>query len=331
MLDDMTIIDSDGNFNLYYIDDINRDVFIGKACLNDLDMTHYNSVYSFDGAHILDSLPVYAGSPEEYFDIMFHCASPAGLYAMDVTKDGLIELSRAKSRFFAFLRERGSITMPNNVIYNDISLAEVTAAINPGSLALLSIPAFMVMCYYNAITIDREQRIGRGVYSVKAPPTLDNLDKDAIDIWGFKEYADAFHYGNFLSNNSDLFLTVYGLAESISVFHTLIANTPMKDNGRIENICGYEPFVRIWNELIKVGAMRDPFGDEWATVAQYGIENSEEINPDLHAAIKLSQVLTPCFSHPGMPPLGLAIFYGLIDVFALHPYFGIEYDKKFEY
>lgn len=335
MLGDMTIFDHEGNFNLYYLDENRGSVYQRVARLNELDMSGYNRIYTQQtSGRLLDTICVYADSADDYYDLMLHCISPSGLYSYEFPKDKLMEFRIAKSRFFASVREQGSISMPNHISSNGIPLSDVTAAINPGSLALLSIPAYMVLSLANFITIDREQTIGRGYYQTMAPPRLQNIDEGSIEIYDFDGYAEAFHFGNFLTNDSDLFLTVYGLAHSIAHIKWQIENSDMRNAERIENLVDWEPFTTTWNRLVEVGAMLDPFKEKSFGIrgfARFGVLNGDELNPDLHAALMLTELLSPCFSSPGEPWAKLAIFYGLMEAFPLRNYFGIDYGKEIKF
>lgn len=339
MLGDMTVFDSNGNFNLYYLDERSGSVYQRLASLNKLDMAGYNRIYTQQASgRLLDTIYVYANSADDYYDLMLHCISPTGLYSYEFPKDALMEFRVAKSRFFASVRERGSISMANHISHNGIPLSDVTAAINPGSLALLSIPAYMVLTLANFITIDREQTIGRGYYQTMAPPQLQNMlqniDEGPVEIYNFGGYADAFHFGNYLTNDSDLFLTVYGLAHSIAHIKWQIENSDMRNAGNIESLVNWEPFTMTWNRLVEVGAMSDPFKERSFGVkefARFGVLNGNELNSDLHAALMLTELLSPCFSSPGEPWSKLAIFYGLMDVFPLRDYFGVAYEKTIEF
>ena len=158
--------------------------------------------------------------------------------------------------------------------------------------------------------------------------------KDSIEIYDFDGYAEAFHFGNFLANDSDLFLTVYGLAHSIAHLKWQIENSEMRNAGRIENLVNWEPFTMTWNKLVEVGAMPDPFKEKSFGVrefARFGVLNGDELNPDLHAALMLTELLLPCFSSPGEPWTKLAVFYGLMEVFPLRNYFGIDYGKEIKF
>ena len=335
MLGDMTVFDSNGNFNLYYLDENRGAVYQCKACFNELDMSSYNRIYTQQASgRLLDTIYVYANSPEDYYDLMIHCISPKGLYSYEYDADKMMELRIAKSRFFASVREQRVITMLNNISANGMPLSDVTAAINPGSLALLAIPAYMVLSLANFVTIDQEKTIGRGLYQTMAPPRIQNIEEDSFEIYDFEGFAQAFHYGNFLANDSDLFLSVYGLAHSIAHIKWQIENSGMIEAGCIENLVNWEPFTKTWNELVSEGAMRDPFAKNkpvtWP-VARFGVTNGEELNPDLHAALMLTDLLMPCFPSAGAPWETLSIFYGLMQVFPLKNYFGIDYSKEIKF
>lgn len=166
-----------------------------------------------------------------------------------------------------------------------------------------------------------------------APPRLQNLEDGSFEIYDFNDYLDAFHYGNFLSNDSDLFLTVFGLAHSIALFKWQIENSQLLEAGSIEKIIGWEPFTWTWNKLIEIGALRDPFKSKptMFNISRFGAENGDELNPNLHAALKLTDLLCPLFASAGEPWAKLSVFYGLIDVFPLRNYFGIDYGKEIKF
>lgn len=332
MFGNMTIFDHEGNFNLYYIDEKTGSIYERVARLNELDMSSYNKFYTQqESGRLLDTIWVYADSPADYYDLMLHCASPSGIFSSEFPPDKMWEYRISKSDFFASLRERQRVTMPNNIFCNNVALTDLTAAINPGSLALFSIPAYMVLSLANYLAVGNESQINRGFYRTMAPPHMSNLEEGSITISDFGEYAYAFHHGNFLTNDSDLFLTVYGLAHSIAHIKWQIENSNMREAGAIENLINWEPFILTWNSLVEVGAMRDPFKGKHfgtSTFARFGIMNGEDLNPDLHAALMLTELLTPCFPSPGEPWAKLAIFYGLMEVFPLKRYFGIDWNKR---
>lgn len=336
VINDMTVFDSNGDFNLYYLDESNS-VFQTTARFCNIDMSDYNSMYEQPSSgRLLDSVYVYAETPtpDSYFDTMFHGVSPVGIFSQDHPAGKLLEYRDAKSRFFSSARERGSISTADNIVANDVPLSDVVAAINPGTLALLSIPAFMVLALMNFVALDANRGIGRGYYQTAAPPRLQNLEAGPVVIDGFDDYLEAFHFGNFLSNNADLFLTVYGLAHSIAHFKWQVEDSKMCEAGNIENLVSWKPFTQTWNELVRIGAMRDPFNvrrDGSHRYSRFGILNGDELNPDLHAALVLTDLLVPCFASLGAPYEKLSIFYGLIDVFPLRNYFNIKHDKRIKF
>ena len=103
----MPIFDHMGNFNLIHIDENTGQAYERKACLNELDMTSYSYIYGNNtGSRLLDTVYVYADSPDDYYDLMLHCVSPRGIFNHDAPDvSSYLDLMRAKSRFFASLRE----------------------------------------------------------------------------------------------------------------------------------------------------------------------------------------------------------------------------------
>lgn len=304
-----------------------------RGVLSEVDMRSYKSRQS--GDQLLEDLLIYATSPQDYFEIMTTCGSLKNqprLVNGAPSPDPWLSLFRGKRAFFASLREQSSVSDCGSHRLTiaggpDFTLADLCMAFNPGSLALLSIPAYLVMDWKSGFAPPQPQLpmpIGRWLYDLHAP--------GGISIKGFDDYCHTFLGDAFLMNNSDVFLTTYALAHAIVVFTEDIQNYEYFESATsFRDYFTFEPLVYVFETLVRLGALRDPWAPVWKT-CDTGIENAQEVNPDLAATLRLTDALSPITTTPALPPGAIQqTFYGLMDVLPLREYFGIDRRVKFEY
>lgn len=340
----MTLLDAFGNFNILRAVPMGGGFQIqqGKAYPTVVDLKSY--AYRFKGNnavnYVLDRMSINAESPDALFSLIRTGIS----FALgDLTESEVESLFLSKHNFFTSTLEQDGITMLQNVRVHtrycdsDLTVAPtmITAMFNPGALAILSLPAYMVLDVSTFATAASAERVyGRwGIYANLAParnprgarPTnIDTLD----------DYMEAFHYGNFIRNNSDTWITIYGLAYCIAAFVKSIVDARLHKTMNSMNDClSYAPFNWVYSELVSRGALHDPFDRSkilWG-ICEDGIENAREANEDLCNALKLAELLQPFPIASVAPGSVKTIFYGLIDIFPLRRYFGISPSIRFKY
>lgn len=344
--DGMTYFDAFGNFNLLRAVRVGDGFQIqqGKAYPTTARLKPYSYRINGDKAIdlLLDDLFINAESPDVLFSLMKTGVS----FALgDVSESELAHLIQAKHDFFCMTREQGSLTMLQNVCVHTtyrnqvmaITPVMVTAAFNPGALAILSLPSYLVLDLLTFATIGSPtQTYGRlGIYSDLAPSRDSNNLGASVSIRSLDDYVDAFHYGNFVWNNSDVWLTMYGLAYCIAALIEFVKNARLhEERDSMSDLVSYPPFNWAYEELARRGALRDPFDRDkptfWRTCGE-GIENAREVSDQLRGALKLAELLQPMPITPVPPGSVESIFYGLIDIFPLRRYFGIDQSVRFQY
>lgn len=343
--DGMTYLDMFGNF------DILRAVQMGngyqfqqaKAYPTTVNLKDYARRYASGGGLgdlLLDNLNLNAESPDVLFSLMRTGVS----YSLgDFKESEVVELIQAKHDFFCSTRAQGDLTMPQYVTVQtsyrnrpvSLSPTTVTAVFNPGALAILSIPAYLVLDIASFATVGSATQVyGRlGIYENLAPPREPNgFAPERID--SLNDYMDAFHYGNFLWNNSDLWLTMYGLAYCITAFVDFVRSERLYEvRDSMNDLITFAPFNWMYDELVRCGAVNDPFDQSkrYWNICEDGIENAREVNESLYGALKLAELLQPVPIVTVPPGSVNAIFYGLIDIFPVKRYFGIESNVRFEF
>lgn len=340
----MTYFDAFGNFNILRAVRMGGGFQIqqGKAYPTSVNLKQYSSRFNDSGVAnlLLDTMFINAESPDVLFSLM---RTGVSYFLGDLTGSEVESLILSKHDFFSSTRSQSGITMLPNIsvftTYRDnvmtITPAMVTAAFNPGALAILSLPAYFVLDVSTFATIRSPAQIyGRvGIYDNLAPAR--NPDEGgSITIDTLDDYMDAFHYGNFLWNNSDTWLTIYGLAYCIAAFVQLVMSSQLYEvKDSMDELVKYAPFNWTYSELVKRGALHDPFdrSKTYWEICEDGIENAREVNEDLSNALKLAEFLQPIPITPIAPGSVKTIFYGLIDIFNLRRYFGIELGIKFNY
>lgn len=340
----MTYFDAFGNFNIL------RAVRIGggfqvqqaKAYPTSVSLKAYSYRYNGNGVVDLpfDTMFINAESPDALFSLLRAGVS----YALgDLAESEVIALINSKHEFFSSTRSQDGITMLPNIsvqtVYRGsavtITPTMVTAAFNPGALAILSLPAYLVLDLSTFATMQSStQMYGRlGIYDSLAPSR--NPDEGgSANIDTLDDYMDAFHYGNFIWNNSDTWLTIYGLAYCIAAFTQSVMDSRLYEaKNSMDELFRYTPFNWAYSELVKRGALHDPFARSrpYWSICEDGIENAREANEDLFNTLKLAELLQPVPITPVAPGSVNSIFYGLIDIFNLKKYFGINPSVKFQY
>ena len=340
----MTMFDAFGNFNILRAVRMGGGFQIqqGKAYPTTVNLKSYSHRYIGNNAMDLplDSMPINAESPDVLFSLMRTCVS----YDLgDLTESEVHSLLLSKHNFFSSTREQSGITMLQNVSvqtsyrgdYLTVTPAMVTGAFNPGALAILSLPAYLVLDISTfATAASARQMYGRlGIYENLAPARNPG-EARSTHIDTLDDYMDAFHYGNFIWNNSDIWLSIYGLAYCIAAFVQFVMGARLHETmNSMNELFSYVPFNWAYSELVRLGALHDPFDRSKAywSICEDGIENAREANEDLLNALKLAELLQPFPITPVAPGSVKQIFYGLIDIFPLRNYFGISPDIRFKY
>lgn len=288
---------------------------------------------------LLDELVIYAKSPQDYFEIMTTCASlknQPDFYNGRALLEPSEHLFKGKRAFFASLRDQSGYSGPRDLSVGIVTEHGVTAftvedlclAFNPGSLSLLSVPAFLVLCFMGAFCEapgNQPVPIGRWIYRWRAP--------GGKRIRNFDDYHRTLSSGMYLKNNIDLFLKTYALAHAIAYLaHQVERDGLAVAANSFRDVLSYEPLLYVLEGLIARGALRDPFalGGMWKT-CDAGIENAWEVNPDLAATLQLADALAPISTTSVSYGTILQVFYGLIDVLPLRDYFGVDRRVKFEF
>ena len=342
--DGMTYFDAFGNFNILRAVRMGGGFQIqqGKSYPTSVSLKTYSYRYSGSGAVDLplDTMFINAESPDVLFSLMRTGVS----FALgDLTESEVASLILSKHAFFSSTRTQNGITMLPNISVQTsyqgnavtITPAMVAAAFNPGALAILSLPAYLVLDVSTFATMQSSNQIyGRvGIYDNLAP-ARNPAEAGSTSIDTLDDYLDAFHYGNFIWNNSDTWLTIYGLAYCIAAFTQSVMNSRLYEiKGSMDELLTYAPFNWVYSELVSRGALHDPFDRSKAYwgICEDGIENAREANEDLCNSLKLAELLQPFPITPVSPGCVNAIFYGLIDIFHMRRYFGISPDLKFKY
>lgn len=283
---------------------------------------------------LLDKAELNCTSEDDLFDTILRCVSPAGFLGAKNTADSLKGSFAAKRRFFASLREKGG---ENGVsLCRDISVSEadchytvedIFSVFNPKAVALLSLPAYAAMdfdgrCIPIAPDDPEHSHVACPFHSFKTP---------FMEVRNFDDYFEAFMRGSFVGNNTDLFLTFYGLAYAIDVFVNQINWDGLSC---FEDFIFYEPLTHTLNDLVHMGALHSPFDKSvsWK-YCPTGIENADNICPDLAGTLEIARAMIPLAQlSPFEKPDVMQVFYGLINHFSsCKEYFGIDGGARFEF
>lgn len=349
---DEPIFDSTGNYRLievsYFRNDLSDlQMYEKVAIAGDVDMRQYSSYSPMrDSSNLLlDILPLNATSAEDSFDILTKCFSPAIQKSVPAKRltNSMRELKNQKSELFRYLRERPledyrSIHQKISLGGESFSLFEAGAIFNPGSLALLSLPAFLAMDWGGVVLQDREGNAGKPLFALTAPPSMQSAFEGNFDfdrIYSFSEYMDMFDEERFRTNNSMTFIYLYGFAQCIAVYSEIAARDFPQANS-ISDIVFYPPFTIAFDELVKMGAFgRNPFNryeSVWRCNPE-GVDNAMDLSEELYATLDVLDRVTPIPMSPmcGAPGLIRSIFYGLIELFELKDYFGIPSWEEIEF
>lgn len=287
-----------------------------------------------DVNRLLDEVVLNCVSEEDFFQTIMNGVSPAGMPSVrhpSELKDNFV----SKRAFFKSLRDQAEdsgVTTPQYVSLSssdyNYTIADLLAAFNIKTVALLSLPAYAAMDL-------------NGGFLPIAP---DDPDHDyvmypcrdfAIPSWSnnrircFEDYFRAFVDGTFLNNNSDMFITLYGLAVAIDIF---VNQFDWEGLDNFEDLIQYEPLNRTLNALVRMGALHSPFDTRvsWEYCPS-GINNAKDVNPDLAGTLELVRMVQPIPLSPFMKSDVVQVFYGLIKHFPLKDYFGIDFKAKFEF
>ncbi|MGB4440881.1 MAG: hypothetical protein WBJ62_01480 [Coriobacteriia bacterium] len=340
----VTLFDPNGNYDLICLefgekraDDIEVRISNRKGVLTEVDMQSWKPRVKFwqrPQQQLLDTLLVYATSPKDYFEIMTTCGSLQNQPEFvngEPSREQMLPLFKGSYSFFQSTREKRDVSdfrsIPLGPAGNGLTLAHLCSEFNFGSLALLSVPAYLALAANSGFYLAPGQsvQIGRWLYLLQSP--------GGKTVKDFDDYAGAFLGGAYLGNNADLFLRTYALAHAIAAFAEDIKNDdffPQATSFRDYFTDGAPLYV--FERLIEVGALHNPFSrvPVWKSCPT-GIENAQEVNPDLAATLALTDLLPPIMTTPVQPGAILQAFYGLIDVVSLQEYFGIHGRSRFEY
>lgn len=283
---------------------------------------------------LLDEIVLNCVSEEDFFQTIMNGVSPGGMPG--VTHPNELKDSFASKRaFFKSLRDQAvneGVSVPQHTGLSgadyDYTIADVLAAFNLKAVALLSLPAYAAMDLNGSFMpiAPNDPEHSDVMYPCRdfAIPSRTNNR-----IHCFEDYFRAFVDGTFLNNNSDMFITLYGLAAAIDVFVNQIDWDGLDS---FEDLIQYEPLTRTLNALVRMGALHSPFDTRvsWEYCPS-GIKNAKDANPDLAGTLELVRVVQPIPLSPFMKLDVVQVFYGLIKHFPLKGYFGIDYDVKFEF
>lgn len=342
----MTIFDEYGNFNLLRATQMGGSLRVtrGKSYPACVDLRPYSSriLNGTCPERLLDNLQLNAESPEMLFGLLRDSIS----FAMgDVSDEEVERLIEAKRGLFLWTRnhaqEKG-VTHPGGILIRtvyrdemiDVTPQLVASLFNPAALAILSLPAYSVLdiVAYGSVGTAAECYGRFGVYSRLAPPRTLEGAQSPVGIESFDDYMQAFHFGNFLNNNSGTWLALYGLAYCIAALVGDIRPCGIPEQlDSMEETIRCPPFNWLYDELVRRGALHDPFDRTtvfWS-ICRDGIENAREVGDGLYAALELSELLQPFPISTVSAGSVRSIFYGLIDIFDLREYFGISRSARF--
>ena len=166
-------------------------------------------------------------------------------------------------------------------------------------------------------------------HSHVAYPRHNFVGPGGMKIRNFDDYFRAFYQWIFTYNNSDLFITLFGLAYAINMF---INQIDWNEYESFEDLFPYKPLTHTLNNLVHMGALHNPFDKKasWK-FCLLGIENAQELCPDLTGALETARAMTPLVQlSPFETPDVMQIFFGLINHFpSTKDYFGIDYNAQF--
>lgn len=281
------------------------------------------------GGLLLDQVLLHCTSEDDFFDTIMRCVSPVGLQGVSAGFDPENGY-RAKRRFFAALRQKmkeSGISLCQNISLSSTNchytIGNVIAAFNLKTVALLSLPAYSVLDF-NGRLIPIAPDDSRHK-DVTCP--MHDFRACGEDVTCFDDYFRTFLQGALARNNSDMFLTLYGLAYAIEVF---VSQMNWEGFDRFEDFIAYEPLSRTLNSLVRMGALHSPFDKRptWE-YSPTGADNAEQVAPDLAGTMTMVTALKPiAMLAPYENPFNVTqIFYGLIEHFsASKSYFGIDWN-----
>lgn len=331
MNEQLTVFDENLNMNLYTVvtPEENPNVAPGqigigtaKARLSGFDMTRYKTT---DYPLMLDFFMSYGEDPDNLFEMLFHCASPAPFFSAQYDEDDCRAESSGKSRFIHSLWKHSQIAHTDNYSFEGYTLSTIAQCINPGSLTVMSIPAFMTIAFDGTRALNIAPGVAQGFYKRFAP----NRKKPGalITINEFDEYFDAFIYGNFMGSNTDLFLTTYAIANSLCCLDVAIRGylASEAEIESIEDVVFWKPIAELWQKLVSMNAITDPFGGPQSVrMEEYGVANARIMNPDLADALRIAERIMP-FPIYGAAPGSIArVFYALVECFSMQSYFNVS-------
>ena len=337
MQEPLTVFDENLNLNLYMVVTPKENpsippgqIGVGfvKARLDDFDMTQYKKT---DYPLVLDVFTTYGEDPDNLYKMLFHCASPTPFFNSSFTLNDCKTESAGKSRFIHSLWDHSKAAHTDDYSFQDYSLSTVAQCINPGTLTIMSIPAFMAIAFDGTRDVDKSRGISLGLYKPYSPNPQN--PGSLLELDTFDEYFDAFMQGNFMGSNTDLFLTTYGIANSFCCLDFMIRGALAcgEEIHSIEEVVGWKPIIELWQRLVSVRAIYDPFNAPMSyKVEEYGVSNARILNPDLADALKLAERILPFPLFASAPGATARVFYALIELFSMQSYFGIKGTPTFE-
>ena len=175
MNEPLTVFDENLNLNLYMVvtPEMNPSIPVGqigigddKARLSDFDMSRYKQT---DYPLVLDEFTTYGEDPDNLYQMLFHCASPSPFFNASFTLEDCKKESSGKSRFIHGLWEHDRAAHTDDYSYGEYTLSTLAQCINPGSMTIMSIPAFMVIAFDGTRDIDKSKGISLGLFKPFAP------------------------------------------------------------------------------------------------------------------------------------------------------------------
>ncbi len=317
----------------------------------------YYSYYSLQNSNGISITPkdenqqlfidTHCRSKEDFIDT--HCRSKEDFFNVVMRSGGLGDDEEHVEQLKSLKRKRDGLIQQflngGNIEEKDYRyFSSICAAFNIEALALLSLPAYAAIDFDFGFVPFPLRRMGFSnddLFIHYQPCDIPTADKFGVISYGdrantFEEFYHAFIEGNFIYNNSETFLYLYGLAQAITTWVKQIKWESMNYKS-FDGVLLYKPLVTVLNKLVEIGALDNPFETGKGGFRHFnklGIFNAEEVNENMAAVLTLIDAFSPSRILLTMYVQNhevFKVFYGLIDIFSMRKYFGIDEKIEFKY
>lgn len=325
----VTAFDENFNRNLYYLakPDTLKLRKARPSCLYMTNLANKLTGWNDYSEFSLNDFIANVESCDEYYDLVFNTVSPAPFFTENpnspksFTIQDMIETINKSRLFFNELNGQDEPTNVDNYKKQGASVITLSRLFNPATLSLLSIPAFMSFALKSCATIDPKNHLLFATYCM-------------YDLNNIEEYSEALLAGRFSQINCDAFLLTYGLASCLNLLSIQVSQAAKRFGFKdISDISPSSSLQSLWRYLVEKDALKNPFPDGpimWQS-CDTGIQNANEANPNLAAALLLTEELPPFPLYDSEPGATLSIFYGLVDYFQMRDCFGIDESVVFKF